>query len=253
MNSFQKNSGNSLQQQKSNIHIDISFNFKTIIVGIFLPISDVIFVQNLAPSTHRIQSVQTCLRGLHTQTRLARSWYSRTDKRRRRSRSFRRVISPSCTPLVRGVALVICCNLVGTRWVSEMYRELKYRAENSVNFKARGETSSKKKGEKRQRLVVKLSTGLVIALYLRNSRVSIVCPRVNCGNRDWRPGYTGCRSRTTGSPADDSCLERLRRRICNANGSIIGGILYFDLWNIKEIFNFNWFYFSFNTICSNND
>lgn len=148
MNSFQKNSSNSLQQQKSNIHIDISFNFKTIIVGIFLPISDVIFVQNLAPSTHRIQSVQTCLRGLHTQTRLARSWYSRTDKRRRRSRSFRRVISPSCTPLVRGVALVICCNLVGTRWVSEMYRELKYRAENSVNFKARGETSSKKKRRK---------------------------------------------------------------------------------------------------------
>lgn len=51
---FVKNSDNPITKFKRS---DISFNFKRIIVEIFLSISDVIFVQNLARSTHLQQRV----------------------------------------------------------------------------------------------------------------------------------------------------------------------------------------------------
>lgn len=125
-----------------------------------------------------------------------------------------------CTPLVGGVALVICCNL-GTLVRRIAIRELKYRAENSVNFKARGETSSKKgRSEKKKERAGEIILLLRRIYETRNCMALISCLclyRVSsCKYRDWRRGHTGYHSRTTGSPADDSRLEEEEEFVGNA-------------------------------------
>lgn len=100
-------------------------------------------------------------------------------------------------------------------------RELKYRAENSVNFQG----FVVRHLRKRDGLKKKERAGEVILLLrriyeTRNCMALISCLclyRVSsCKYRDWRRGHTGYHSRTTGSPADDSRLEEEEEFVGNA-------------------------------------
>lgn len=133
-------------------------------------------------------------------------------------------------------------------------RELKYRAENSVNFKARGETSSKKgRSEKKKNArLVKLSSYCVASTKRETvwrwfrACVSIVCPRVNIeiGVVDTPVTTRGRRvlQRTT------VVSKKKKNSLVTRNGSIIAAILrIFYFVQINDIFvhlntkNFYWY------------
>lgn len=127
-----------------------------------------------------------------------------------------------CTPLVGGVALVICCNLgtLVSGWDVSRFASWNIAPKTALISRLVVRHLRKRDGLKKKERAGEVILLLRRIYETRNCMALISCLclyRVSsCKYRDWRRGHTGYHSRTTGSPADDSRLEEEEEFVGNA-------------------------------------